>query len=100
MDEHSIERQLTELLEQLDSTRLSIEQSHEKFRVALTGVLRLLSGDDATLSGLKGSPEDLKGYILKLAAELSQDSTSRWEDLRSQLAAVLSQIREDSDRKS
>ncbi|MFW9799718.1 MAG: hypothetical protein ACFFD9_04735 [Candidatus Thorarchaeota archaeon] len=100
MDENSIARQLNELLEQLDSARISIEQDHEKFRVALTGVLRLLTGGDTTLSGLKGSPEDLKGYILKLAAELSQDSTSRWEVLKSQLAAVVSQIREDADRKS
>ncbi len=100
MDEHSIARQLTELLEQLDSARMSIEQNHEKFRVALTGVLRLLSDGDTTLNGLKGSPEDLKGYILKLAAELSQVSTTQWEALRSQLAALLSQIQEAPDRKS
>ena len=100
MNDETVAQQLTELLRQLESARISARQEHEKFRVALTGVLRLLSGNEATLKGLQGTPEELKGYILNLATELGEESTRQWESLKSQVELILSQIRESPDRKS
>ena len=100
MNEETVAQQLAELLKQLDSVRNSTGHKHEKFRVALTGVLRLLSGNEATLKGLQGTPEELKGYILNLATELGEESMRQWESLRSQVELILSQVRESPDRKS
>jgi hypothetical protein len=100
MNEETVAQQLAALLKQLDTTRIAAGHEHEKFRVALTGVLRLLSGNEATLEGLQGTPEELKGYILNLATELGEESTRQWESLKSQLELILSQIRESPDRKS
>ncbi len=100
MSEETVAQQLAELLKQLDRVRIAADHEHEKFRVALTGVLRLLSGDEATLKGLQGTPEELKGYILNLAIELSEESARRWESLKSQIELILSQTRRYPDRKS
>ncbi|MFX0044535.1 MAG: hypothetical protein ACFE8Z_01685 [Candidatus Hermodarchaeota archaeon] len=100
MNEDSVAQQLVELLKQLDTTRIASGHEHEKFRVALTGVLRLLSGNAATLKGLQGTPEELKGYILNLATKLGEESARQWESLKSQLELIISQIRGSPDRKS
>jgi hypothetical protein len=100
MDEDSVALQLTEIIKRLEKTRLSVGHDHEKFRVALTGVLRLLSSNKATLKGLQGTPDELKGYILNLAAELSQESARQWELFKSQLETILSQAQESPHRKS
>ncbi len=100
MNEETVAQQLAELLKRLDGVRSSTGNKHEKFRVALTGVLRLLSGNEATLKGLQGAPEELKGYILNLAIELGEESMRQLESLRSQVELILSQVRESPDRKS
>lgn len=100
MNEDSVAQKLVELLKQLDTARSAAGHEHEKFRVALTGVLRLLTGNEAMLKGLQGTPEELKGYIINLATELSEESARQWEFLKSQIELILSQIRESPDRKS
>jgi hypothetical protein len=100
MSEETVAQQLDELLKQLDAARIEAGHEHEKFRVALTGVLRLLSGNEATLKGLQGTPEELKGYILNLATELGEVSARKWESIKSQVELILSQTRESPDRKS
>jgi hypothetical protein len=78
--------QLTEL--RINTVRMQgeIELEYEKFQVALSGVLRILSGDgSAILKTIQGSPEEVKGYLIQLASQLRQHTTESWESLKLEL---------------
>ena len=59
-----------------------------KFEVALTGILRLLSGEGTSITSIKGSPSDLMGYLVRLLSELQRDSLSSLETIRMKLTAL------------
>ena len=78
--------QLTELRSNTIRMQNEIEQEYEKFQVALSGVLRILSGDgSAILKAIQGSPEEVKGYLIQLAIQLRQHTTESWESLKIEL---------------
>jgi len=78
--------QLTELRSNTVRMQDEIEQEYEKFQVALSGVLRILSGDGSTiLKAIQGSPEEVKGYLIQLASQLRQHTTESWESLKLEL---------------
>lgn len=78
--------QLTELRSNTVRMQDEIEQEYEKFQVALSGVLRILSGDGSTiLKAIQGSPEEVKGYLIQLASQLRQHTTESWELLKLEL---------------
>ncbi len=78
--------QLTELRSNTVRMQGEIELEYEKFQVALSGVLRILSGDgSAILKTIQGSPEEVKGYLIQLASQLRQHTTESWESLKLEL---------------
>lgn len=82
----SLVLQLTELRSNTVRMQDEIEQEYEKFQVALSGVLRILSGDGSTiLKAIQGSPEEVKGYLIQLASQLRQHTTESWESLKLEL---------------
>ncbi len=85
-DSESLVIQLTELKNNTVRMQNEIEQEYEKFQVALSGVLRILSGDgSAILQAIQGSPEEVKGYLIQLASQLRQHTTESWESLKIEL---------------
>ena len=85
-DSESLVLQLTELKNNTVRMQNEIEQEYEKFQVALSGVLRILSGDgSAILKAIQGSPEEVKGYLIQLASQLRQHTTESWESLKMEL---------------
>ena len=100
MENEALANQIRELLLKVESSQESIEEGYKKFQVALTGALRLLDGNNQMLGRLHGSPEDLKGFLLKLATELRSDTISHWESLKPKIEHILSSITETDDRKS
>ncbi|MFX0054740.1 MAG: hypothetical protein ACFFAD_07440 [Candidatus Hermodarchaeota archaeon] len=100
MEDHSLADNLRAILLQIESSRESIEKGHEKFQIALSGALRLLDDNNPMLEKLRGSPDDLKGFVLNLVAELSTETISHWESLHSQIEQILVNLPESHDRKS
>ena len=85
-DPENLVLQLTELRSNTVRMQSEIEQEYEKFQVALSGVLRILSGDgSAILKAIQGSPEEVKGYLIQLAIQLRQHTTESWESLKIEL---------------
>ena len=85
-DPENLVLQLTELRSNTVKMQSEIEQEYEKFQVALSGVLRILSGDgSAILKAIQGSPEEVKGYLIQLAIQLRQHTTESWESLKIEL---------------
>ncbi|MEE8181837.1 MAG: hypothetical protein V3T87_00820 [Candidatus Thorarchaeota archaeon] len=85
-DSESLVLQLTELRSNTVRMQSEIEQEYEKFQVALSGVLRILSGDgSAILKAIQGSPEEVKGYLIQLATQLRQHTTESLESLKVEL---------------
>jgi hypothetical protein len=81
-DSKTLVLQLTELRNNAARMQSEIEQKYEKFQVALSGVLRILSGDgSATLKAIQGSPEEVKGYLIQIASQLRLYTTESWESL-------------------
>ena len=85
-DPENLVLQLMELRSNTVRMQNEIEQEYEKFQVALSGVLRILSGDGtAILKAIQGSPEEVKGYLIQLTAQLRQHTTESWESLKIEL---------------
>jgi hypothetical protein len=100
VENDSLANQLREVLLQIELSRESIEKGHEKFQIAITGALRLLDDNNSMLEKLRGSPDDLKGYVLKLVAELSMETINHWESLHEQIEQILVSMSELHNRKS
>lgn len=100
MENDSLANQLREVLLQIESSRKSIEKGHEKFQIAITGALRLLDDNSAMLEKLRGSPDDLKVFVLKHVTDLSMDTISHWESLHAQIEQILDNMPELHNRKS
>jgi hypothetical protein len=96
----SLAANLREVLLQIDSSRESIEKGHDKFQIALSGALRLLDDNNSLLGKLRGSPDDLKGFVLNLVTELKTETISHWESLHSRIEQILANLSEFHDRKS
>lgn len=85
-DPENLVLQLTELRSNTVRMQSEIEQEYEKFQVALSGVLRILSGDgSAILKAIQGSPEEVKGYLIQLTTQLRQHTTESLESLKIEL---------------
>jgi hypothetical protein len=100
VENDSLANQLRDVLLRVESSRESIEKGHEKFQIAITGALRLLDGNSSMLERLRGSPDDLKGFVLKLATELSMETIGHWEALHAQIEQILVNMPEFHNRKS
>ncbi|MFW9966617.1 MAG: hypothetical protein ACFFEA_05630 [Candidatus Thorarchaeota archaeon] len=100
MENGSLSSQLRGLLLQIESSRDSIEKAHDKFQIAISGVFRLLDEGSPMLEKLRGSPDDLKAFVLKLVTELGMETISHWESLRAQIEQILVNMSEFHDRKS
>jgi hypothetical protein len=94
MDQDLLINQLTELAQMVQNEKEQTKVEFEKLQVALTGVLKLLTDEqNSPLTRLKGSPQDLKGYIIRLVSELQLSMLNRLEDLNSKINQLIQHIR-------
>lgn len=100
MEDDSLANQLRELLLQMEASRDSIEKGYEKVQIAISGALRLLDDNAPMLEKLRGSPDSLKAFVLKLVTELGMETITHWESLKAQIEQILVNTPEFHDRKS
>ena len=89
MDSDSLGIELKKILEVVKELLEESKEEQDKFQIALTGTLRLLDGENTTLSALQGSPAELRGYILQLTTQMSKNSADRFEKILDHLTAVI-----------
>jgi hypothetical protein len=90
MDRENAVTEITSLLTRVHEIKSDIEAEHERFRVALTGTLRLLTGEGGTtLANIQGDPDALKGYLISQEAKLMSLTTNRLKDISEQLEKLL-----------
>ena len=87
MSDKATERaDLVNILNQLDRIRANLDMECEKLQVALTGVFRLLGGEDSELlRSLGGRQQNLEAYTLKLISDLRRSSNDQLLQLRKTL---------------
>jgi len=98
MNNEQLVNELDSLLTLLNEQQKEIDVIHEKFQVALTGVLRLVR-ETPTLTHLHGKTEDLKGYLIMLNTDVVKTTTKSYHSLRKRIEEVM-ELALSSDRKS
>ena len=86
--------QISEILQLFQDEKDKTKEEFEKLQVALTGVLNLLTDEKSSpLTRMQGTPQDLKGYIIRLVSELHMNVINRLETLSLELDSVLQAVR-------
>jgi len=94
MENDNLIEQVISFSARIALAREEIEQKHDKFQVALTGVFRLLSeGKNPAIGRMQADPEQLKGYVIRLASQLRQDSLDICDTMKSGLASIIESAR-------
>ena len=94
MDSDLIAAQLSEISQTFKNEKAQTEEEFEKLQVALTGVLNLLTDETGSpLTKMRGTPQDLKGYIIRLVSELNMNVINRWETFSLKIDSVLQAVR-------
>jgi hypothetical protein len=94
MDQDLLINQLTRIVQMVHNEKEHTKVEFEKLQVALTGVLKLLTDEqNSPLTRLQGTPQDLKGYIIRLVSELHLSMINRLEELNSRINQVIQSIR-------
>ncbi len=65
MDLEELSKHIESVVNDMMNLERAVDEDLKRLEIALTGTLRLLSGEASTLKGLQGDPEALKGYILR-----------------------------------
>ncbi len=99
MNNEQIVDELDSLLTLLNEQQKEIDAIHEKFQVALTGVLRLVGEGTPTLIKLQGKTENLKGYLLHLNTDVIETTKKSYGSLRKRIEKVIELV-SSFDRKS
>jgi hypothetical protein len=96
MNKNSLIDRIEQLMSTTDTVIKSTEKKCEKLRIALSGTLRLLSGQKSTLTGVSGKPKDLRKYLVELVRDLEEESLDDLAAIQSELQKLLS-FAKDSD---
>lgn len=99
MNNEQLIDELNSLLSLLNEKQSEIDTIHDKFQVALSGVLRLVGESTPTLINLHGKTEDLKGYLIQLNTDVIKTTTKSYQSLRKKIEEVI-ELASSSDRKS
>ena len=100
MNNEQLTKELNAILSLLNEQQEEVNAIHEKFQIALTGVLRLIGDNTSpTLKNLHGNSQDLKGYLVQLNTDVVKTTSKSYESLRTKIEDLLVLI-STSDRKS
>lgn len=92
MTKEALVTELTSIIDFIEETRNRIGMEYDKFQVALTSTLRLLSDTSPTLVRMKGDAEDLKGYLVKTSTEIRQTALQPYGQLKTRMEKILGLI--------
>jgi len=96
MNKGNLTNRIEELMKTTDTVRESTEKKCEKLRIALSGTLRLLSGEKSTLTRVSGDPKDLRKYLVELVSNFEKENLDNLTAIQSKLQNLLSIVK-DSD---
>jgi len=89
MTKEAIVKEITSIIDFVEETRTRIGMDYDKFQIALTNTLRLLSDTSTTLARMKGDSENLKGYLVKSSTEIRQITLQPFDLLKTKMEKVL-----------
>ncbi|MHA1943022.1 MAG: hypothetical protein ACW96M_01370 [Candidatus Thorarchaeota archaeon] len=92
MTKEALVTELTSIIDFIEEIRNRIGMEYDKFQVALTNTLRLLSDTSPTLLSLKGDAENLKGYLVKTSTEIRQTTLQPYGHLKTRMEKILDLI--------
>lgn len=92
MSNEQIKTKIESYLIQLEEKQDIIISAHEKFQVALAGTLKIIGNESPTLTHLKGSQADLKGYLIRLNSDLFDTTKRAFEDLNKHIKSLLESV--------
>ncbi len=92
MTKEAIVKELTSIIDFIEDTRTRIGMDYDKFQIALTNTLRLLSDTSTTLVRMKGDTDNLKGYLVKSSTEIRQIVLQPFDLLKTKMEKVLGLI--------
>lgn len=93
MNQSNLISQIEALIELVTAKKKSTRKRHEKLRIALSGILRLIAGQQSTLTRVSGKPKDLRKYAIELADELEKENLNDLKDICHDLQDVLTTAR-------
>jgi hypothetical protein len=89
---------LKHLLDFLNQQHAEIKSSHDKFLIALTGILKVATGDTSLITNLHGDPEHLTSYLLQMAMQITDSTTQSYESISKRVESIIEAL--VIDRKS
>ncbi|MGY5874084.1 MAG: hypothetical protein RTV72_17680 [Candidatus Thorarchaeota archaeon] len=93
MNRENAVAEITSLLTRVHEIKSDIEAEHERFRIALAGTLRLLTGEGGTiLANIQGDPDALKGYLISQESKLASLTTGHLKDISERLEKLLETV--------
>ena len=93
MDRENTVAEITSLLTRVHEIKSNIEAEHERFRIALTGTLRLLVGEGSTtLVNIQGNPDALKGYLISQESKLASLTAGHLRNISERLEKFLEAV--------
>ena len=92
MTKGTLVTELESIIDFIEETRNRIGMDYDKFQVALTSTLRLLSDTSPTIAKMKGDAGDLKGYLVKTSTEIRQTALQPYDQLKIRMEKILGLI--------
>lgn len=92
MTKEAIISELISLIEFIEESSSKIGMEYDKYQVALTNTLRLLTDASPTLVKMKGDADDLKGYLVKATTEIRDITLQPYRLLKGRMEKVLDLI--------
>ena len=92
MKNEDIITEVKSLLDFIDESRGKISLEHDKFQIALTNTLRLLEDGSPIITKMKGSPDDLKAFLVRKSTEIRQTSLDPFDQLRIKVESIRSLV--------
>ncbi|MDH4213989.1 MAG: hypothetical protein OEV85_08725 [Candidatus Thorarchaeota archaeon] len=89
---------LNHLLDYLNQQINEIRSSHEKFLIALTGILKLTNDGGPILTNLHADPENLKSYLIQMTMQIFDLTTRSCEGVCTRIESIIEAM--SIDRKS
>lgn len=92
MTKEAIISELVSIIDFIEESSNKIGMEYDKYQVALTNTLRLLSDASPTLVKMKGNADDLKGYLVKTTTEIRDITLQPYRILKRRMEKVLESI--------
>jgi hypothetical protein len=85
---------LQRLAEYTNAAKQETNQKTEKFQIALSNGIRLTKSGNELLSKLKGKPEDLTAYLIRLNTELCESFQAHLDYISKNIEEIEDSLRE------